>query len=115
MKIKLNLLVDFIPMMGIVSLVIVTQAWPQANPERITKGKQIYSEKRCALCHVMQGKGGKAGPDLSDVGAKRDAQWLGRFMIAPSSVVPKAKMPPFQGSADELDALVAYLRSLDRR
>ena len=76
------------------------------------QGKRIYAEKGCALCHAIQGKGGKAGPDLSSVGATRDAQWLEKFMNAPGLASPKAKMPPFKGSPDELDALVAYLRSL---
>lgn len=94
------------------SLIIVTEAWPQTDSDRISRGKQIYSEKQCALCHMVQGKGGRSGPDLSDMGTKRDAQWLERFLISPSAMVPKAKMPSFKGSADEREALVAYLLSL---
>jgi cbb3-type cytochrome oxidase cytochrome c subunit len=61
---------------------------------------------------MIQGKGGKSAPDLSDVGTKRDAQWLKRFLTSPSAVMPQAKMPSFKGSADEREALVAYLLSL---
>ena len=94
------------------SLVIVAEAWPQTDSDRISRGKQIYSDKQCALCHTIQGKGGKSGPDLSDVGRKRDAQWLERFLMSPSTVIPKAKMPSLKGGADERQALVAYLLSL---
>jgi cbb3-type cytochrome oxidase cytochrome c subunit len=33
-------------------------------------------------------------------------------MISPKAVVPQAKMPAFKGSAEEREALVAYLQSL---
>ena len=112
MKVELNLFMDCL-IVGVLSLVIVATAWPQADSDRVSGGEQIYSEKRCALCHVIQGKGGKAGPDLSDVGAKREVQWLEQFMIAPSAIVPNAKMPAFKGSAEERAALIVYLRSLN--
>ena len=93
------------------SLAIQGETWSQAGSARI-KGNQIYMEKGCALCHAIHGKGGKAGPDLSEVGAKRDAEWLEQFLISPKAVVPQAKMPAFKGSAEERGALVAYLQSL---
>jgi cytochrome c2 len=46
------------------------------------------------------------------VGAKRDAQWLKTFMKDPKAVLPNAKMLSFHGNAVELEAVVAYLRSL---
>jgi mono/diheme cytochrome c family protein len=84
----------------------------QAESDGRSRGNQVYADKKCALCHMIQGKGGKTGGDLSTVGTKRDAEWLKRFIMAPKAVVPNAKMPPFKGNADELDALVAYLMSL---
>jgi nitric oxide reductase subunit C len=111
MKILLTLFTDCL-LVVMLSLVIVAEAWPQTESDRISRGKQIYSEKRCALCHMIQAKGGKSGPDLSDVGTKRDAEWLERFLITPGAVVPNAKMPSFKGSVDEREALIAYLLSL---
>lgn len=86
-------------------------------PPLIAKGETVYAEKKCAVCHAIKGKGGTAGPaargpELSDVGAKRESQWLKTFMKDPRTVVPKAKMLPFKGNDEELEALVGYLGSL---
>lgn len=93
-------------------LVVASMAWAQSDPAQGAKGEKVYLQKKCAACHMIKGKGGKAGPELSDVGAKRDAQWLKTFMKDPKAVVPKAKMMPFKGGDEELEALVAYLSSL---
>ncbi|HEV2175194.1 MAG TPA: c-type cytochrome [Nitrospira sp.] len=53
---------------------------------------ETWSQAGCALCHAIKGKGGKAGPDLSDVGAKRDAEWLEQFMRSPKVVMPQANV-----------------------
>ncbi len=97
---------------ALLSCLIIPQTSSPAEPDSIAKGSQIYQEKKCSLCHMIQGTGGKSGGDLSSIGTKRDADWLKRFVTAPKSLVPTAKMPPFKGSADELDALIAYLVSL---
>src|SRR4030067_3771020 len=41
-------------------------------------GKNIYNQYRCDLFHMIGGKGGIIGPDLSRVGKQRDADWLGQ-------------------------------------
>lgn len=64
-----------------------------AESDQAAKGQQVYQDKKCALCHAIQGNGGKAGGDLSKIGAKRDADWIKRFLMAPKSVIPTAKMP----------------------
>lgn len=84
----------------------------QADPGTIAKGKQIYAEKKCAACHMINRVGGKTGGDLSDVGAKRDVQWLKAFLKDPKAANPKSKMMAFRGTDDELEALAAYMASL---
>ena len=78
------------------------------------KGKEVYDAKKCGLCHTVDGSGGKKGGDLSDVGDKRDAEWLTKYMKDPKSLMPEAKMPAFKGSDEELQDLVAYLLSLKK-
>ena len=98
---------------AVVLFVIVAETWSLAESDPISKGSKVYLSKKCALCHVIQGKGGKGGPDLSDIGKKRDAaDWLKRFLTAPKSVMPNAKMSAFKGNSDELDSLVEYMTSL---
>jgi mono/diheme cytochrome c family protein len=90
----------------------MSAAWAEADPVQIARGEQVYTEKKCGFCHAIRGGGGKLGPDLSGVGAKRDEQWLKGFMKEPKAMNPKAKMLPFKGSDEELEALVAYMTSL---
>jgi len=78
------------------------------------KGKEVYDAKKCGLCHTVDGTGGKKGGDLSDVGDKRDAEWLTKYMKDPKSLMPEAKMPAFKGTDDELQDLVAYMMSLKK-
>ena len=87
----------------------IPSAQAAADP---TPGEKIYSAKRCAACHVIQGKGGKLGPALSDIGSKRDAQWLKTFLKDPKAINPESKMSLFKGTDEELESLVAYLLTL---
>jgi cbb3-type cytochrome oxidase cytochrome c subunit len=61
---------------------------------------------------MVQGKGGKIGPDLSGVGKRREADWLSKFLKDPKGTVAGAMMLPVKGSEEEISALVAYLKSL---
>jgi mono/diheme cytochrome c family protein len=83
----------------------------EGSPEN---GKEVYDAKKCGLCHTVDGSGGKKGGDLSDVGDKRDAEWLTKYMKDPKSLMPEAKMPAFKGSDEQLQDLVAYLMSLKK-
>jgi mono/diheme cytochrome c family protein len=98
-------------------LLAATGAWAQADSALIAKGEKTFADKKCVLCHVIKEKGGTVGPlargpDLSTVGAQRDAEWLKAFMKDPKAVNPKAKMMAFKGTEEELEALVAYMGSL---
>ncbi len=84
------------------------------EPAQIAKGQQVYSEKQCGSCHSISGAGGTTGPDLSRVGLKREADWLLKFLKNPKTVNQRAKMTPFEGSDQDLEALVAYLTTLQQ-
>ena len=105
----------FILMIGIWMVVFsFGTRFANGEEELVEKGKQLYTQKKCGLCHTVDGSGGKKGGDLSDVGSKRDAEWLTKYMRDPKSVIPEAKMPAFRGTDEELNALVAYLMSLKK-
>ena len=40
----------------------------QVIPGTPERGQKLFSEKRCAVCHAVGGKGGKVGPDLGRTG-----------------------------------------------
>ena len=65
----------------------------------------------CAGCHIIDGEGAKAGPDLTRVGEKRNAKWLESWIADPEAVDQKADMPAFVDRLrpDELAAVAAFL------
>jgi ubiquinol-cytochrome c reductase cytochrome b subunit len=79
----------------------------------LQEGRQVYAAQGCAACHKIGAEGGVAGPDLTEIGAARDVDWLKRFIRDPSSLVPGSAMPPYTTlSEEDLDALARYLASL---
>lgn len=103
-----------IGLIGTVLFVIVAYGLVQSAGPGVEKGKKVFEEKRCAMCHAIGGKGGKIGPDLSDVGNKRDMEWLMKFLNDPKGTVAGAKMMPVKATKDEFSALVDYLLSLKK-
>jgi ubiquinol-cytochrome c reductase cytochrome b subunit len=76
-------------------------------------GALMFREFGCLACHTVKGQGGQAGPDLTSVGDRRDADWMRRFIRNPQAVKATAAMPPYAGLSDaQLDTLVAYLSTL---
>ncbi len=84
----------------------------QDEAAQVEEGKKIYGEMKCSMCHKIDGVGGKIGPELSGVGSRKDAEWIKGFLKDPKSVIPDTKQPPFKGTDEQLDAVVAYLMSL---
>jgi cbb3-type cytochrome oxidase cytochrome c subunit len=64
--------------------------------------------------HVTQLAGSVAplGPSLDKIGSKYDAEKLKGILLNPKTLNPNTVMPPFEGSEEDLEALVAYLLSL---
>jgi cytochrome c2 len=85
-----------------------------AEGSEIEKGKKIYEERRCGVCHALGGQGGKVGPDLWNVANRHDRDWLVKFFKDPKGTVPGAKMFPVKATDEELAALVEYLLSLKK-
>jgi len=57
-------------------------AQPAGNPEH---GKELFNGALgCSTCHMIAGKGGRLGPDLSTVGASRSTEYLVESVRNPS-------------------------------
>lgn len=94
------------------------KAWKTAKPAEVAltveSGKQVFAAKHCNACHVINGVGGKIGPDLSVYGLQRTKEWTIQHHINPRSLVGGSLMPDLKYSKTELEALAMYLESLKK-
>jgi cytochrome c oxidase subunit II len=87
------------------------------------RGKDVFLSGTCAMCHAIGGTpaGSRVGPDLTHVASRRTIAaatlpntrgHLAGWVVDPQQLKPGVRMPPNQLSASDLQALLAYLRTL---
>ena len=55
-------------------------------PGKPERGKRLYETKgHCATCHIVRGRGGSLGPDLTEIGARRGVAHLRSALLNPGS------------------------------
>jgi ubiquinol-cytochrome c reductase cytochrome c subunit len=83
-----------------------------SDEQEVERGHDLYLTS-CASCHGVNGEGTHQGPKLIGVGAAAADFMLttGRMPLNDPSVQAVRKPPAFDN--DEIDALVAYVASLD--
>ncbi|NOT58613.1 MAG: c-type cytochrome [Acidobacteria bacterium] len=52
------------------------------------RGQTLF-EKQCANCHIVSGKGGVTGPELTEIGISRSAAYLRAAIVEPAAAVPE--------------------------
>ncbi len=83
-------------------------------------GEVLYKTMDCSSCHSIKGEGGKVGPALDGVGARRTAQFLIAHMTDPQKHAENlpldhpngAMMPATAGTTDEIAQIAAYMLTL---
>ncbi|MCU1450447.1 MAG: cytochrome c oxidase, subunit [Acidimicrobiales bacterium] len=98
---------------------------PPAEPagQLEANGQQVFMRAPCAGCHTIRGTvaNGTIGPDLTDIGSRRTLAantipntpgYLAGWILDSQSVKPGNLMPPISLEPRDLQALLAYLRSL---
>jgi cytochrome c oxidase subunit 2 len=80
------------------------------------KGKVVFEENGCAGCHATDSDKVLVGPSLKDIGKKHDVAYLKDAITNPDKDVAKGfspgVMPPFKLPEDQLNNLIAYLKTL---
>lgn len=80
------------------------------NTAQAKMGKLIFQHYNCISCHQIFGLGGYMGPDLTNMISRYEyAEQIAEAYLKTGT----SKMPNFNLSQDEIDALIAYLRYLD--
>ena len=79
-----------------------------------SEGAKQFALQGCQGCHMINGVGGRIGPDLTHIGKDLpDVQWHIKHLKDPAAVHPGSAMPAFSAlSEDQLEELAEYLVSL---
>jgi cytochrome c oxidase subunit 2 len=107
------------------------QAWqqqqvkPAAEPStpEAARGREVFLTHACIMCHTIRGTdaGSRLGPDLTHVAARNmiaaetlpnTAGALAGWIVDPQRIKPGTRMSPNPLAADDLQALIAYMQSL---
>jgi mono/diheme cytochrome c family protein len=104
----------------VVAAAIVASAFAAAVPAsaqgKAEQGATLFSAQKCTMCHSVAGKGNPKGP-LDAMIAKNKAEHIRQWLQDPEGMRTKQNatrtpaMKPMKLSADQIDALVAYLTS----
>jgi mono/diheme cytochrome c family protein len=92
-----------------------------AQDAKVQAGMKVYEAQKCAMCHSIAGKGNVKYP-LDGVGTKLTEAQIKEWIVAPAEAAKKAKSTakPAMKAYDKLpaadvDALVAYMKSLTKK
>lgn len=96
---------------------------PEPTNELAARGRDLLTEKGCIGCHSLNGvsTGARVGPNLTHFASRTqiggvmeyNEENLRNWLINPLHEKPGVKMPNLGLNDEELDALVAYLSTLE--
>ncbi len=93
---------------------------PMAATEASRAGQKLYFDLGCAACHSINKVGGRFGPKLDGIGARRSRQFIAAHITNPRIHTEKfpgehtatAMMPPSTATPEQIEQIVAFLMTL---
>jgi nitric oxide reductase subunit C len=99
--------------MGLAGLGVALLVTLAAAPAPQVSAPDLVQRLGCLACHSLQGRGGKEGAALDQIGARLSPKDLQASLSQPRSRHPQAKMPSYAHLRPrEMQSLVDYLASL---
>ncbi len=86
---------------------------PSTDPEVIARGEELVAQNACLGCHVIGKAGGNVGPRLNGIMKRREPEFVRRKLADPTLDNTTSMMPNFGLSSEEIEAILAYLATLD--
>jgi putative heme-binding domain-containing protein len=62
---------------------------PEVLPGDPARGERIFQSKGCMGCHIVAGKGEGYGPELTDIGSRRNGAHLRQTILRPATMLPE--------------------------
>jgi mono/diheme cytochrome c family protein len=94
----------------------------KSDPDTIStggaeRGKALFDSIGCMGCHMVNGEGGRVGPDLSDEANKgRSRKWYTIQIRNPRENDPQSIMPAYNNLSDQkVNDLIDYLMTLSTK
>jgi putative heme-binding domain-containing protein len=69
-------------------VVSLSRAAARPTAGNAERGASLYDSTGCASCHVVNGRGGILGPELTSIGARRGVGYLREAIIKPEATHP---------------------------
>jgi len=86
------------------------------DTDQVASGLQLVEQKACMACHkIGPHKVGTVGPNLNTVLTRRDAHYVLRKLESPTMDNPASVMPQMNLSAEQREAILAYIVSISKK
>lgn len=85
------------------------------TPEFASSGAVVYQKYSCGGCHIVNGVGGKIGPNLNGLAARRTEAWTAEHFINPQKLSPGTPMPVYPLATQEMQDLISWLFTLPEK
>lgn len=101
------------------------QAIPEAPEDELAlEGREVFLGSACVYCHNIEGTNASSdlGPDLTHIASRRTLGAgilentvgnLSGWIVDAQAIKPGNKMPPMDLSGEELQAVLAYMKTLE--